>query len=403
MRRSRRYRPAFHDFDARGQSRRQLRAGKPTIVFEHPSQDAKKGSLPAPDPPRWETQILRAFDASGCRPDAQALGRAATWLRQGVPVVIPTETVYGLAAPALDRQAVEAIFRIKGRPLDNPLIVHVAAEHQLASIGAELSPLGRLLARAFWPGPLTLVVNTQAALPWVTAGLDSIAVRHPRHPFAAALILEVGPLAAPSANVSGRPSPTRAEHAAQDLAGRVPLVVDGGDLEYGLESTVVDARGELPVLLRPGAITAEALQACCGRQAIAPAPGERVLSPGMKYRHYSPRAEVWLYPVPDSEQRRQRLVEDARQLRASGRRVAAIARQALDVDHYIALPADASDLGRQLFSWFRELDQLAVDCILIEGVNPEGIGRAVMDRLERAAQRVLATPAELALTGNARP
>jgi L-threonylcarbamoyladenylate synthase len=357
----------------------------------------------AADEARWETEVLSAFEASGGRPNPAALNRAGMWLRRGVPVVIPTETVYGLAAPALDRQAVEAIFSIKGRPLDNPLIVHVAGEQQLASVGAELSALARLLVAAFWPGPLTLVVNTHAALPWVTAGLDSIAVRQPRHEFAAALIREIGPLAAPSANLSGRPSPTRAQHAALDLAGRVPLVVDGGALEHGLESTVVDARGDAPVLLRPGAITAEELHACCGREALAPAPHGRIVSPGMKYRHYSPRAELWLYPAPDTETRRRRLADDAAQLRASGRRVGVIARQPLDADHFIALPAEAAELGRQLFGWLRELDQLGMDCILIEGILPVGIGRAVMDRLERAAQRVLTTPLELALGRNALP
>jgi L-threonylcarbamoyladenylate synthase len=347
----------------------------------------------------WETRVLDAFGAAEGSLDADVLGCAARWLRQGVPVVIPTETVYGLAAPALDQRAVAAIFAIKGRPLDNPLIVHVTTESHIASVGARLTPLARLLAKTFWPGPLTLVVDTHAALAWVTAGLDSIAIRHPQHAFAAALISEVGPLAAPSANLSGRPSPTRARHAAEDLAGRVPLVVNGGDLEHGLESTVVDARGEFPILLRPGAITAEELHACCGREVSIPAPDGPVRSPGMKYRHYSPRAELWLYPpaaagwtglLPG-----ERLLEDAVRLRAGGSRVAVIAHARVDADHFIALPREARELGHRLFGWLRELDDLGMDYVLIEGIHVLGVGRAVMDRLTRAASRVLGTEREM--------
>ncbi len=340
----------------------------------------------------WETRVLDAFGGKEGAIDPEVLACAARWLRQGVPVVIPTETVYGLAAPALDRRAVAAIFVIKGRPLDNPLIVHVTTENHIAEVGAQLSPLARLLAKTFWPGPLTLVVDTHAALAWVTAGLDSIAIRHPRHAFAAALISEVGPLAAPSANLSGRPSPTRACHAAQDLAGRLPLVVDGGDLEHGLESTVVDARGESPILLRPGAITAEELEACCGRAALVPAPNGPVRSPGMKYRHYSPRAELWLYLPPHAEGSApscQRLMDDARRLRASGSRVAVIAEQRVDADHFIVLPGGARELAHGLFGWLRELDERGMDYVLIQGIYPAGMGSAVMDRLTRAATRVL--------------
>ncbi len=338
---------------------------------------------------RWETQLLDAFELTGSgshQPCPATLACAATWLTQGVPIVIPTETVYGLAAPALDREAVRAIFRIKQRPLDNPLIVHVTGSAQLESVGAQLSPLAAQLAQAFWPGPLTLVVASQASLPWVTAGLDSIAVRHPAHEFASALIRRVGPLAAPSANLSGLPSPTRALHAAHDLRGRVPLVVDAGDLEHGVESTVIDARGDTPILLRPGAVTAEELEACCGQKVRMPVVGSVARSPGMRYRHYSPRAEVWLYPPGASSA--PRFSDDARQLRASGRRVAAIANCRVEVDHFIPLPADTRELGRRLFGWLRELDELGVDHILVEGVSGLGVGRAIMDRLERAASRI---------------
>jgi L-threonylcarbamoyladenylate synthase len=338
----------------------------------------------------WQTEVLAAFEpGAGGVPSERALGRAAHWLAESVPVVMPTETVYGLAAPALDERAVQTVFAIKQRPLDNPLIVHVAGAEQLPALGVRFSHLAQQLAEAFWPGPLTLVLPTQIELPWVTAGLDSIAVRQPRHEFTLALIRRAGPLAAPSANLSGLPSPTRAQHAAADLTGRVPLIIDGGDLDHGLESTVVDARGEQPLLLRPGALSAEEIEACCGRALLTPESGGRSRSPGMKYRHYSPRAELWLYPPLSAHPAAaQQLADDARELRAQGRKVAAIVRQPIDVDRCIRLPSDPALMARHLFSWLRELDEERIEVVLIEGVSRVGIGRAIMDRLERAASGV---------------
>lgn len=327
-----------------------------------------------------------ALNPAPWQPCARALDAAARWLGEGVPVVIPTETVYGLAARASDARAVAAVFEVKGRPQDNPLIVHVTRESQLAPLGARLSPLAAALAREFWPGPLTLVVAGGAAVPWVTAGLDSVAVRHPAHAFAAALIERTGPLAAPSANRSGLPSPTCARHAARDLEGRVPLVVDGGELEHGLESTVLDVRREEPVLLRPGAVSLELLERACGRVIHSAGAHAAARSPGMKYRHYSPRAELWLYPADGAAA--QRLRRDAERLSREGRRVGVIAREAAAAERCIAAPGDPRELARGLFRWLRELDDLGVELILVEGVAPSGIGRAVMDRLGRAATRV---------------
>jgi L-threonylcarbamoyladenylate synthase len=338
-----------------------------------------------------ETRVLAAFEpGGGARPSAQALSAAEMWLRRGVPVAIPTETVYGLAAVALDRRAVQSIFEIKGRPADNPLIVHVTSEAHLTQVGAAFPPLARELARRFWPGPLTLVVPCTADLPWVTAGLDSIAVRHPAHAFAAGLIERVGPLAAPSANLSGRPSPTRGDHAANELRGRVPLVVDAGELEHGLESTVLDVRGERPVLLRPGALPIEAIEQVTRCTLLGTGDDtQRVRSPGMKYRHYSPRAELWLYPTAESDpSAADALSSDARALQALGQRVAAIARRRVEVERYIPHPEQPQELARRLFGWLNELDELGIDTILVEGIASTGIGRAVMDRLTRAATRV---------------
>ena len=334
-----------------------------------------------------DTQRLDAFEPPGSgQPSERALATAAGWLSCSVPVVIPTETVYGLAAPALDRRAVAAVFEIKGRPADNPLIVHVTRRAHLDQIGAAAAPLARVLMDRFWPGPLTLVVPCSAQIPWVTAGLDSVAVRHPAHAFAAALIDRVGPLAAPSANRSGRPSPTRGAHAALDLAGRVALVVDGGELEHGLESTVLDVRGERPVLLRPGALPLEAIEDAIGAPIATASAHGPVRSPGMKYRHYSPRAELWLYPPGSGA--RARLEHDAATHAACGRRLGIIARKPAPAERFIALPDDTRALGRQMFAWLLELDEIGVDYILVEGVPAQGVGRAVMDRLGRAATRV---------------
>jgi L-threonylcarbamoyladenylate synthase len=358
----------------------------------------------------WDTQLLEAFDpgvapgtgsdpASAGVPAEPALDAAARWLGQGVPVVIPTETVYGLAARARDARAVSAVFQIKGRPQDNPLIVHVTRAAHLDDIGAVLSPIASALMRRFWPGPLTLVVPGGAALPWVTAGLDSVAVRHPAHAFAAALIDRTGPLAAPSANRSGRPSPTCARHAARDLEGRVPLVVDGGQLEHGLESTVLDVRGEVPVLLRPGALPLELLEAACGRPIHSASAEGPVRAPGMKYRHYSPRAELWLYPAGGAPPAPARLARDAQRLARAGRRVAVLARDAVHAERFIAMPADPIELARGLFRWLVELDELGVDAILVEGIPATGVGLAVMDRLSRAATHVRATTETEAVPG----
>jgi L-threonylcarbamoyladenylate synthase len=352
----------------------------------------------------WATEVLPAFEPGAAEgalrvPGERALASASDWLQRGVPVVIPTETVYGLAAPALDRQAVSAIFAIKQRPLDNPLIAHVSGLEQLGLLGIELSPLAQRLASAFWPGPLTLVLPTKKQMPWVTAGLDSIAVRQPRHDFACALIERVGPLAAPSANRSGLPSPTRASHALQDLQGRVPLIVDAGELEHGVESTVLDVRGTEPVLLRPGALSTEAIEASCGCAVRLTPAGSAARSPGMKYRHYSPRAELWLYPPLSGNARAARqLAADASALRAQGRRVAAIVREPVPgVERVIALPAEPRQVARQLFHWLRELDDQGMDCVLVESVAAQGVGRAIMDRLLRAATHVRRVEAALTL------
>ena len=238
--------------------------------------------------------------------DQPALAEIGALLRAGGLIGIPTETVYGLAANALDGQAVAKIFQAKGRPQDNPLIVHIAAFSQLYPLVGEVPTQAIRLARAYWPGPLTMILPKSPAIPEeVSAGLDTVAVRMPSHPLARAIIQAAGvPLAAPSANLSGSPSPTTAQHVLADMAGRIQAVVDGGPCSVGVESTVVTLASPCPRLLRPGGITPEQLRAVLGKVEIDRAVeeqlavGEKAASPGMKYKHYAPKAHVVILRGP---------------------------------------------------------------------------------------------------------
>lgn len=303
------------------------------------------------------------------------LEEAGRLLRAGSLVAFPTETVYGLGAHALDPQAARRIFTVKGRPPDNPLIVHLAAAEDVGRVAAELSGLARELARAFWPGPLTLVLDARPDVPTVTTGgLPTVAVRVPAHDLALRLLEAAAvPVAAPSANRSGRPSPTTAEHVRQDLEGMVDAIVDGGPCELGLESTVVDARGDVPVVLRPGAIAAEEL----GAQ-WAPA-GALHASPGTRYRHYAPRCSVVVAPAGQGP-------GTARAVAANGLAVGLVApAPAPDGVVEVARFDGAEQLASRLYSALRAAEHTGVDVLVVEAVPERGVGRAVMDRLRRAA------------------
>lgn len=308
--------------------------------------------------------------------DTDGIAAAAAVLRAGGLVAFPTETVYGLGANALDAAAVRRVFAAKGRPADNPLIVHVASLAAALEVAAWLSPLARSLAERFWPGPLTLVVEADPAVPAVTTGgLTTVAVRIPDHPVALALLRAAGvPVAAPSANRSGRPSPTTAQHVADDLGQAVDVVVDGGACHVGVESTVVDARGDVPVILREGAVTREDL----GLTGDA-ATGDLRASPGTRYGHYAPSCPVELVATGDGPAR-------ARRLRDSGRRVGLVGfAPAPEGVVSLAVVRDAAELGRRLYALLRAAERERVDVLVVEAVPETGIGRAVMDRLRRAA------------------
>ncbi|AEG16922.1 Sua5/YciO/YrdC/YwlC family protein [Desulfofundulus kuznetsovii DSM 6115] len=332
------------------------------------------------------------------KPDPRIMARAGLILRQGGLVAFPTETVYGLGANALDGLAVARIFEVKGRPQDNPLIVHVADRETACRLVCRVPAGAGKLMDAFWPGPLTLVLPAAPVVPrQVTAGLDSVGIRMPDHQVALALIAAAGvPVAAPSANLSGRPSPTTAGHVLQDLNGRIEVVLDAGPAGVGLESTVLDLTGDVPVILRPGGITREELEKVIGEVRADPGvdgrPGGefRPRSPGMKYRHYAPRVPLVLVEG-EPERVAARLKELAGIYRSRGLRVGVLATAETAGEYngsrvVVAGPRqDPAAIASRLFAALRQLDELGVDVILAEGIEPRGLGLAVMNRLRRAA------------------
>ena len=310
-------------------------------------------------------------------PDPAVITRAGLTLRRGGLVALPTETVYGLGVNAWDEEAVRRVFEAKGRPADNPLIVHLAAPDQLELVAATITPLARSLAARFWPGPLTIVLQAQATLPPITVGgLSTVAVRVPDHAVARAVIAAAGvPVAAPSANRSGRPSPTTADHVAADLGDRIDLLIDAGPTGLGLESTVVDATGGAPVIYREGAVPREQLGvAMASAQPDAP-------SPGTRHRHYAPRCAVEIVQPGQLQARATALASDG--VRAG---VVAPVHCRVPGAVTIAVFADVDQLARGLYAAFRDAESSDIDVLLCSAVPETGVGRAVMDRLRRAAE-----------------
>ncbi|MEB2318897.1 MAG: L-threonylcarbamoyladenylate synthase [Pseudomonadota bacterium] len=316
--------------------------------------------------------------------DDEGIARAIEALRAGLPVAFPTETVYGLGADAANAAAVAAIYRIKRRPRDHPLIVHVADADALG-FWAETGGRARALVEAFWPGPLTLILPRRAQAPaHACAGQPTIGLRCPSHPVAKSLLAGFAAgggqgVAAPSANRFGKVSPTRAEHVLADLDGDVPLILDGGDAEIGLESTIVDLSAGRPRLLRPGAITGSALAEALG-EPIGGAEPAAPRVPGSLAAHYAPGTPVELV---DASQLADRIAD----LRRLGRRLAVWSRepQLAGGVEWLAAPADPRDYGRMLYDGLRRLDRLGVDRLLIETVPAGEAWDAIRDRLGRAA------------------
>ena len=322
--------------------------------------------------------------------DENALKEAAEYLKEGEIVAIPTETVYGLAANALNEEAVAKIYEAKGRPSDNPLIVHVCNMKMWGELVEEITEDAKLLADKFWPGPLTIILPKSSKVPMkTTGGLDTVAVRMPSHKDTLRLIeLSNLPIAAPSANLSGLPSPTTAEHCVRDLNGKIPLILDGGICNVGIESTVVTLAGEKPVLLRPGKITAEELSEALGKEvSIASAvinplkEGEKVSSPGMKYKHYSPKAKVIL--VKGSLEGFKKKFEDS----PEGTYALVFSGEEKNFTKNTipyGFEHDPDSQGRTIFALLREMDDLGAKLVLVRCPHEdEALG--VYNRLIRAA------------------
>jgi L-threonylcarbamoyladenylate synthase len=301
---------------------------------------------------------------------------AARLLRSGEVVAFPTETVYGLGGNAFDEWALQRIFAAKGRPADNPLILHIAEQERLKDVVANVTPPARALINAFWPGPLTIVLPKAAGVSLtVTAGLDTVAVRQPAHPTAQAFLRACGvPVAAPSANLSGRPSPTTWQAVAEDLEGRIACILQGEQTQVGLESTVVDCVGSAPVVLRAGAVTLEQIRAVVpDAYALSPDANAPTRSPGLRHKHYAPQARVVLVKEPPQ-------VVDAIAAYI-GLNTPPLGFQRQMLCH------DAAEYAHELFAFFRGCDAAGAKVIYCQTVEETGLGVALMDRLRRAAER----------------
>lgn len=330
--------------------------------------------------------------------DDAAMKEACDLIRAGELVAFPTETVYGLGADALHPEASKKIYAAKGRPSDNPLIVHISKFEDLVSIAREVPPQAKKLADAFWPGPLTMIVWKNEKVPYeTTGGMDTVAIRMPNHPVALALIDESGcMIAAPSANTSGKPSPTEAGHVALDLDGKIPMILDGGPVGIGIESTIIDLTEKVPMILRPGYITKEMLEEVLGEEVridpgiIAADSTKKPKAPGMKYKHYAPKADLVLV-----EGEQEAVVAEinalVREKQAAGLKVGVVATDETEslyqADYVVTIGArsDEDAIARHLYKILREFDDWNVDAIYSESFSTPRIGQAIMNRLMKAA------------------
>ncbi|MCW4023743.1 MAG: L-threonylcarbamoyladenylate synthase [Candidatus Bathyarchaeota archaeon] len=332
-------------------------------------------------------------------PEPEKIQIAADIIQRGGLVAFPTETVYGLGADALNGEAVQHLFAAKNRPLDNPPIIHIADTNQIQKLAKEVPKVAEMLTSKFWPGPLTLVFKRSNNVPKeAVAGLDTIAIRMPNHPVALALIRQSScPIAAPSANLSGKPSPTTAKHVLDDLEDSIDAVLDGGATSVGVESTVLDLSVEPPMLLRPGGISFEALKAVLGTVVLHPfVASEKELSlkesrsPGMMHKHYAPKAQVVLI---EGEQGvvEKKIKELTQSYKQNGCKVGVLATMETtrnveaDVVKSMGKHEDLASVAHNLFGLLREFDSEGVDVIVVEGVSSEGLGLAVMNRLRKAS------------------
>ena len=344
-----------------------------------------------------ETRIinLRELDQEAA---SAVYAEAAAVIRSGGMVAFPTETVYGLGANALDEEASARIYAAKGRPSDNPLIAHIADKKQLYEIAEYVPDTAELLMKTFWPGPLTMIFRKKGIVPYgTTGGLDTVAVRMPDHPVALSLIRAAGvPIAAPSANLSGRPSPTTAEHTAEDMNGRIEMILDGGPCEIGIESTIVDMTEEIPVILRPGYITQEMLCRLLGEvkvdKALDPSRWKnfRPKAPGQKYKHYAPKAPMTLIEGNTTDVVK-KILELAEERIKEKKKVGIICTDETQ-DYYshgvirsIGSRIRMESVAHNLYDILRTFDDIGVDMIYSEAFDFDELGYAIMNRMLKAA------------------
>ena len=341
------------------------------------------------------TKVIRIDKEKELEPQLQ---EAAQIIRNGGLVGIPTETVYGLGANALEESASRKIYEAKGRPSDNPLIAHISCMEELPALVSAIPEAGKKLAEKYWPGPLTMVFPKSEIVPYgTTGGLDTVAIRMPSDPIANCLIRLAGvPVAAPSANTSGRPSPTKADHVVEDMDGKIEMIIDGGEVGIGLESTIVDVSGDVPMLLRPGAITIEMLRETLGQVEIDPAilgplrADVKPKAPGMKYRHYAPKAEMSLVEG-EMENVVAYINSEVKKALEAGKTVGIICtEESRDLYEGGILKVIGSreyeeTVARNLFAVLREFDDRQVDCIFSESFSKDRLGQAIMNRLCKAA------------------
>ena len=341
--------------------------------------------------------ILKKIDTDNF--DNEELLEAGEILKNGGLVAFPTETVYGLGGDALNPDAAAKIYAAKGRPSDNPLIVHISDMEDIDKIADDVSEKAKKLAERFWPGPMTLIYKKKECVPAsTTGGLNTVAVRMPEHKIARALIRQSGVfVAAPSANTSGRPSPTKAEHVMEDLCGRIDMVIDGGSVGIGLESTIVDVSGEIPVILRPGYITKKMLEEVVGEVVVDPAIVSREMkkdivakAPGMKYRHYAPKGQMTIVEG-DIEKVISYINEKVEELEKDGRKIAVIAteetlsRYKCKIVRSIGARKSEGSIAAGLYDILREMDHLEAEYIYSESFADDSLGGAIMNRMIKAA------------------
>ena len=326
--------------------------------------------------------------------DKNEIKKQSKLLSEGKTVIFPTETVYGLGANALDEDAVKKIYEAKGRPSDNPLIVHIYDKEEVYNLAENINEKAKTIMDKFWPGPITIILNKKNIVPYRTSGgLETVAIRMPSHLIAREIIKEAGvPIAAPSANISGRPSPTKADHVYEEMNGRVSGIVLGGDCNFGLESTVLDVTTENPMILRPGSITKEDLEKVIGEVSIDPSlekkeDNKKAKAPGMKYTHYSPDADVYIVSgnIEDTISKINSLVVENNKKGLKTGVMCLEQNKNSYKGEVVSLGSTLEEVGSNLFDVLRQMDKMNIDIVYSEEFPRDGVGQAIMNRLLKSA------------------